>query len=201
MSVAFRWFVIVILAYLLGSIQFGVLISRKKNIDIRSFGSKSTGTTNVFRVLGAKASLFTFLGDCVKGVVSALIGLWVMGRLGACVCGFAVIIGHLFPVFEKFRGGKGVATTIGVCMVLNPILCLVLTVLAVIGVGIVRVVSVFSITAIALFSVINCFLCGGFVPEIILCLAILLLVLWAHRSNIRRIMDGTEFKNRLDFSK
>ena len=201
MDTAFRWFVIVVLSYLLGSIQFGLLISRRKNIDIRSLGSKSTGTTNMFRVLGAKASLLTFLGDFSKGLVSALIGLWVMGNAGVCVCGIAAILGHMFPVFERFRGGKGVATAIGVCIVINPILTMILSALSFIGIAIVRVVSVFSLIAIVLFAVINCLLSGGNGMQIIFSVLLAALILWAHRSNISRMKDGSEFKNKLDFSR
>ena len=109
----FKWILVLVVSYLLGCFQTGVAISRYNNVDIRSKGSKSTGTTNVFRVMGAKASLLTFVGDILKGVLSCLLGLWLLGNAGASMAGIAVVVGHMFPVFSKFRGGKGVATSLG----------------------------------------------------------------------------------------
>ena len=102
---ALKWILVLLLSYLLGCFQTGVIISRTKNVDIRSKGSKSTGTTNVFRVLGAKASLLTFVGDILKGVLACLLGMWLLGNAGASMAGLAVIVGHMFPVFSRFRGG------------------------------------------------------------------------------------------------
>ena len=168
-------------------------------MDIRAHGSKSTGTTNVFRVLGAKASLVTFVGDVLKGVLACLLGLWLLGNTGASLAGIAVVLGHMYPVFYKFKGGKGVATSLGTSLVLNPLLGLILLAVSAVGIAITHVVSVFSIVSLVAFGLINPFLCKGDVAEIIYSIVLALLVVWAHRTNIKRLLSGTE--NKLDFSR
>ena len=196
---ALKWILVLLLSYLLGCFQTGVIISRTKNVDIRSKGSKSTGTTNVFRVLGAKASLLTFVGDILKGVLSCLLGMWLLGNAGASMAGLAVIVGHMFPVFSRFRGGKGVATSLGTSLVMNPALGLILLAVSAVGIAVTRIVSIFSILSLIAFAVFNSFLCGGDGFEIAYSIAAAALVVFAHRSNIQRILSGTE--NRLDFSR
>ena len=196
-----KWIVVVLGAYLLGCIQTGVIISKLNHVDIRSQGSKSTGTTNVFRVMGAKASAITFVGDCLKGVLACLAGNWLLGNAGASIAGMMVVVGHMLPVTSRFKGGKGVATSIGTSIVLNPWLGLALFAAGLVGVAITRVVSIFSIVCLILFGVLNPFFCGGDVFEIVYSIALALLVTWAHRSNIKRLIDGTEMNNRLDFSR
>ena len=198
---AVKWIIVIVGGYLLGCIQTGVIISRAQNVDIRSKGSKSTGTTNMFRVLGAKASALTFVGDCLKGVLACLLGLWLLGNAGASMAGIAVVVGHMLPVFSKFKGGKGVATSIGTSLVLNPILGLSLLAGGLVGIAITRVVSIFSMVCLVLFGIINPFFCHGDAFEIIYSIVIALLVVWAHRSNIVRLFNGTEMNNRLDFSR
>ena len=196
---ALKWILVLLLSYLLGCFQTGVIISRTKNVDIRSKGSKSTGTTNVFRVLGAKASLLTFVGDILKGVLACLLGMWLLGNAGASMAGLAVIVGHMFPVFSRFRGGKGVATSLGTSLVMNPALGLILLAVSAVGIAVTRIVSIFSMLSLIAFAVVNSFLCGGDGFEIAYSIAAAALVVFAHRSNIRRILSGTE--NRLDFSR
>ena len=194
-----KWILVLVVSYLLGCIQTGVIISGAQHVDIRAHGSKSTGTTNVFRVLGAKASLVTFVGDVLKGVLACLLGLWLLGNTGASLAGIAVVLGHMYPVFYKFKGGKGVATSLGTSLVLNPLLGLVLLAVSAVGIAITHVVSIFSIVSLVAFGLINPFLCKGDVAEIIYSIVLALLVVWAHRTNIKRLLSGTE--NKLDFSR
>ena len=194
-----KWFLVLVVSYLLGCIQTGVIISGAQHVDIRAHGSKSTGTTNVFRVLGAKASLVTFVGDVLKGVLACLLGLWLLGNTGASLAGIAVVLGHMYPVFYKFKGGKGVATSLGTSLVLNPLLGLILLAVSAVGIAITHVVSIFSIVSLVAFGLINPFLCKGDVAEIIYSIVLALLVVWAHRTNIKRLLSGTE--NKLDFSR
>ena len=194
-----RWILVLVVSYLLGCIQTGVIISGAQHVDIRAHGSKSTGTTNVFRVLGAKASLVTFVGDVLKGVLACLVGLWLLGNTGASLAGIAVVLGHMYPVFYKFKGGKGVATALGTSLVLNPLLGLILLAVPAVGIAITHVVSIFSIVSLVAFGLINPFLCKGDVAEIIYSIVLALLVVWAHRTNIKRLLSGTE--NKLDFSR
>lgn len=194
-----KWILVLVVSYLLGCIQTGVIISGAQHVDIRAHGSKSTGTTNVFRVLGAKASLVTFVGDVLKGVLACLLGLWLLGNTGASMAGIAVVLGHMYPVFYKFKGGKGVATSLGTSLVLNPLLGLILLAVSAVGIAITHVVSIFSIVSLVAFGLINPFLCKGDVAEIIYSIVLALLVVWAHRTNIKRLLSGTE--NKLDFSR
>lgn len=194
-----KWILVLVVSYLLGCIQTGVIISGAQHVDIRAHGSKSTGTTNVFRVLGAKASLVTFVGDVLKGVLACLLGLWLLGNTGASLAGIAVVLGHMYPIFYKFKGGKGVATSLGTSLVLNPLLGLILLAVSAVGIAITHVVSIFSIVSLVAFGLINPFLCKGDVAEIIYSIVLALLVVWAHRTNIKRLVSGTE--NKLDFSR
>ena len=194
-----KWILVLVVSYLLGCIQTGVIISGAQHVDIRAHGSKSTGTTNVFRVLGAKASLVTFVGDVLKGVLACLLGLWLLGNTGASLAGIAVVLGHMYPVFYKFKGGKGVATSLGTSLVLNPLLGLILLAVSAGGISITHVVSIFSIVSLVAFGLINPFLCKGDVAEIVYSIVLALLVVWAHRTNIKRLLSGTE--NKLDFSR
>ena len=194
-----KWILVLVVSYLLGCIQTGVIISGAQHVDIRAHGSKSTGTTNVFRVLGAKASLVTFVGDVLKGVLACLLGLWLLGNTGASLAGIAVVLGNMYPVFYKFKGGKGVATSLGTSLVLNPLLGLILLAVSAVGIAITHVVSIFSIVSLVAFGLINPFLCKGDVAEIIYSIVLALLVVWAHRTNIKRLLSGTE--NKLDFSR
>jgi len=107
----------------------------------------------------------------------------------------------MFPVFSKFRGGKGVATSLGTSLVMNPVLGLILLAFSAVGIAITRVVSVFSLISIVAFAAINSFLCGGDGFEIAYSIALAVLVVFAHRSNIQRMVNGTEMNNRLDFSR
>ena len=194
-----KWILVLVVSYLLGCIQTGVIISGAQHVDIRAHGSKSTGTTNVFRVLGAKASLVTFVGDVLKGVLACLLGLWLLGNTGASLAGIAVVLGHMYPIFYKFKGGKGVATSLGTSLVINPLLGLILLAVSAVGIAITHVVSIFSIVSLVAFGLINPFLCKGDVAEIIYSIVLALLVVWAHRTNIKRLVSGTE--NKLDFSR
>ena len=194
-----KWILVLVVSYLLGCIQTGVIISGAQHVDIRAHGYKSTGTTNVFGVLGAKASLVTFVGDVLKGVLACLLGHWLLGNTGASLAGITVVLGHMYPVFYKFKGGKGVATSLGTSLVLNPLLGLILLAVSAVGIAITHVVSIFSIVSLVAFGLINPFLCKGDVAEIVYSIVLALLVVWAHRTNIKRLLSGTE--NKLDFSR
>ena len=107
-----RYVLACVLGYLIGCFSTGLLVAKNSGHDIRSEGSKNTGATNVLRVLGVKKGLLTFAGDFVKATCAMLIGAWLLGKNGALLGGFAAVIGHNWPVFYGFKGGKGVACTI-----------------------------------------------------------------------------------------
>ena len=195
-----RSLVILIVAYLIGSIPFGYLIVRTKSGgDIRQTGSGGTGATNVSRRAGKAAGVLTLLLDAAKGAAAVLIAQNVSGSdwVKAAVA-IAVIVGHIFPVWLGFRGGKGVATGVGVFLVLAPIALLCAGVVFVSIVFFTRYVSLGSIMA-AILIPLFVWLQNVFVEPVadlrpLLTAAITgsLLILFAHRGNIGRLVQGTE---------
>lgn len=185
---------IVIIAYLLGSIPFGMIAATQRGIDIRKYGSGNIGTTNVLRTLGAKAAVITLIGDILKGTLAVLIMKGFRGtEIWIALAGLAAIIGHNWPVFLKFKGGKGVATSFGVFLGIWPLAALV-------GAGIwLTVVSIWRYSSLgALVS----FLCLPFLiykfngPNTYIGLSVLvaILIVYRHRDNIKRLWQGTESK-------
>ncbi len=194
-----------LIAYTLGSLNFALILSKKLyGEDIREFGSKNAGTTNMARTYGKKAALFTILGDVLKGVVAALIGSFLMGvTLGGYFAGLMCIIGHIFPVFYKFRGGKGVATAAAVILVVNYQVFLVMISVFILTVLLTRYVSLGSCLAAAIFP----FLTYNFVtvPAVnegipnggfafIFSMLMAILVICKHHTNLYRLANGKESK-------
>ncbi len=200
---------IVVLAYLLGSINFAVIFSKifmKK--DVREVGSGNAGTTNVMRSAGFVPGALTFLCDALKGFVACYVGKMVfqtlsdvrgddLGVLGAYICGLLCMIGHVFPVFFKFKGGKGVATSVGIFSVCAPIaIVLGLAVFAVITLT-TKYVSLASLSAtvvVVVTSVIFRLTDGYLVWQIVLAVCMGLVVFLKHGDNIKRLLNGTENK-------
>ena len=196
--------VVVIIAYLLGSIPFGYLIVRSKiGADIRETGSGGTGATNVSRRAGKAAGIITLVLDALKGSVAVLIARFVVGpSLPAewivTAAAIAVIVGHIFPVWLGFRGGKGVATGVGVFLILAPIALLCAGVLFLAIVWFTRFVSLGSVVAAAIIPLFV-WLQSVFVepvadlrPLLTAALVGAVLIIFAHRTNIGRLASGTE---------
>ena len=201
----------VILAYLLGSISFAIILSKiflKK--DVREMGSGNAGTTNVLRTGGFKLGALTFLGDVLKGLVACIVGKLVFNCVftngdewavyGAFICGIACMLGHVFPIFFQFKGGKGIATSVGIFAICCwPAMLIGINVFAV-GVLITRIVSISSIFAafavvgstMAFSSMIND--SALFWPQAVLASLMGVLVIAKHSSNIKRLLNGTEKK-------
>ena len=201
-----------LVAYLVGSISFSVIISKKMaGFDVREKGSKNAGATNMLRSVGKKAAIFTLLGDALKGVVAVLFAILVGAiakdsdkALLVQIAGIFVVIGHTFPIFFGFKGGKGVATSLGVILTTNWKIGLICLVFALLLMALTRIVSMGSVGAAILFPVLVLFMntnftitegSGYFIYSIILAL----IVIFNHRSNIKRILNGTE--NKLSFKK
>ena len=184
-------------AYCLGSISFAVVVSRLMGLpDPRSYGSKNPGASNVLRTGIKAAAALTLIGDAGKGALA--VGLTVLYTGESTVSGFdaplagaMAFLGHLYPVFHGFKGGKGVATAAGVLLALNP--WLGLGTLATFGiiVAFFRMISLASIIA-AIFSVFYAFFLFGEAPIVPTVAAIALLLVWRHRENIARILRGAE---------
>jgi acyl phosphate:glycerol-3-phosphate acyltransferase len=199
-----RPLLIVIVAYLIGSIPFGYLIVRRKlGGDIRETGSGGTGATNVSRRAGKAAGVLTLVLDALKGGVSILIARLILGPSVAvdwwvAAAAIATIAGHIFPVWLGFRGGKGVATTVGVFLIIAPVALLCAGVLFVAIVSLTRYVSLGSIVAAAAIPLFI-WLQSVFVepvadlqPLLLAAIAGALLIVFAHRENIRRLTRGIE---------
>ena len=199
-----------IVAYLVGSISFSVIFSKKMaGFDVREKGSGNAGTTNVLRTVGKKAAILTLICDVLKGVAAVLFA-YVIGLIAkenndilVQLAGVFVIIGHTFPIFFKFKGGKGIATALGVLLITNWNIGLICLVFALLLMALSRMVSLGSISAAILFPVLVVFMQSNayLVPGnyFIFSIVIALLVIFNHRSNVKRLLSGTE--NKLDFSK
>lgn len=179
----------VLIAYLLGNISPSILLAKAKGIDIKREGSGNAGTTNALRVMGKKAGAITLVVDVLKGVAAVLLGGLVCGHLCAMCCVLAAMLGHIWPVFYRFKGGKGVATAFGALLGLNPLLALLALAIVVIVVLISKRMSVGSIVVALVFPA----LCRLLEPDFALpgcALAILIIV--KHRSNLKRLFRGEE---------
>lgn len=188
-------------AYLLGSIPAGYLAGRVKGIDIREHGSKSTGATNVLRVLGPWPAAVVFLVDVLKGAAAVLLARWLVSAIGepswepwaVCLAGLTAILGHARPVWLNFAGGKSVATGLGVLLAVSwPVGLGGLAVFA-IALAIWRIVSLGSILA-SVTATILVFALGNPLPYQLLVIAGALYVIVRHRANIGRLLAGTEPK-------
>ncbi len=209
------YIIMAIIAYAIGSINFSVIISKKMaGFDVREKGSGNAGSTNVLRTVGKKAAIITLICDILKGVISVLIALLVGKIAGESansaivveIAALAVVIGHTFPIFFGFRGGKGVATSLGVILVVNWKIGLICLVFALALMALTRMVSLGSISASVLFAVLTIFIRDSYIGGIdfdfsFIIFGILLaaLVIFNHRSNLKRIINGTE--NKLSFKK
>ena len=190
-----------ILGYLLGCIPTGVAISRfYARTDIRKTGSGNTGTTNVLRTLGWLPSILTLVGDALKGVAAALIGRWLGGEIGMLLGSLFAVLGHDFPVFTRFKGGKGIATSLGVTIVISPPVAPCLVLIVVLVVALTRMMSLGSLIA----SISYPLLFWAFMPAdgnrlYRMCFAVVLMLLsfFCHRANIARLFRGEE--NKLNF--
>jgi glycerol-3-phosphate acyltransferase PlsY len=187
----------VLAAYLVGSLSFAVIVSRLMGLaDPRSYGSKNPGATNVLRSGNKAAAVLTLVLDALKGYVPVLLALLWRDRLGLselviAMVGLAAFLGHLWPVFFRFEGGKGVATAAGVLLALNPHLGLATLVSWVIVAFFLRYSSLASLVAAVFASFYQLLVWGGG-DLMVAILPMSLLLIWRHAGNIRRLLDGTE---------
>jgi glycerol-3-phosphate acyltransferase PlsY len=199
---------LLLIAYLLGSIPFGlILVKVVRGQDVRLSGSGNIGATNVARSSGAPLGIATLLLDALKGYAAVAVAILVARRnvmeveMVAASAALCAILGHVFPVWLKFRGGKGVATGVGAFIGLAPRAVLVVLALFLVIVLIFRYVSLGSIVASAMFPVLAFFLYRGrsSVTDFLVMAGASLLIIVKHKANIRRLLNGTE--NRLQFHK
>lgn len=206
------YIIVGLVAYLLGSISFSVIISKKMaGFDVREKGSGNAGATNMLRSVGKKAAALTLLCDALKGVVAVLFAVLV-GKIAknsdkallVQIAGILVVVGHTFPVFFGFKGGKGVATSLGVLLVTNWQIGLICLVFALVLMALTKMVSMGSVGAAILFPVLVLFIHSNYIVTegssyLVYSIILAVLVAFNHRSNIQRILNGTE--NKISFKK
>lgn len=204
--------IMALIAYLIGSVNFSIIISKKMaGFDVREKGSGNAGTTNMLRSVGKKAAALTLICDILKGVVSIIIAI-ILGNivkdinreLLLQIAGVAVVLGHTFPIFFGFKGGKGIATSLGILLMSNWQIGLICLVFALVLMILTRMVSLGSCAAAVLFPVLTLFINEHYTVltegksgkvYFIYSLILAVIVLYNHRENIKRILNGTE--NRL----
>lgn len=204
-----------VIGYICGLFQTGYLYGKLHHIDIRQHGSGNAGTTNALRTLGWKAGVITFLGDCLKCIVAVWIAWMIFGKshermfeLLAMYAGVGAVLGHNFPFYLHFKGGKGIAATAGILLAVNPRVAIVAYLTFIVIVVITRYVSLGSIVLVIMFAVGMVIQGEVFGTTLIpperyelygLSLFLMLLAIYKHKANIKRLLNGTE--NKLSFSK
>jgi acyl phosphate:glycerol-3-phosphate acyltransferase len=185
------WVALVAAAYLLGTFPSASIVARASGVDITAVGSGNPGASNVTRALGWRKGLVVFVLDALKGAIATLVGLWIGGRAGGYVLGAAAILGHIFPVTRRFRGGKGVATGAGALVVLHPV---VAAVLAALWLGLSRLTGKAAVASIAAVVATPVALGLSGVPawEFVATLGVCALVAVRHAGNIRRLLRREE---------
>lgn len=187
-------FIAIVIAYLLGSISSSVIVCKiAKKPDPREEGSKNPGTTNVLRLAGKKPALFTLLGDILKGVIAIIIGrLLAQQGFNLSLVAVGVYLGHLFPLFHKFKGGKGVATGFGAILAMSPLVGIIGAVIWVLVAVVFRYSSLAALVAYLVAPFLMLFLSKP--SYFVGILAITVLVFWRHWGNIERLRARTEPK-------
>ncbi len=197
---------LIIFGYFLGNVNFSILLSKFINKDIRKYGSGNPGAINMMRSFGAKMGALTLVTDAIKGAIPAVLGWFLLGKnemysfgedkVGVFIGGLSVVVGHIYPVFYKFKGGKGVASSVGVGFVSAPLVAGIALFCAFIFLLTAKIGAIASFIAIGvplIYSSVIAFK-AGFIAQGVLPLVMFALVLFAHRANIRRILTGKERK-------
>ena len=206
------YILVAIIAYAIGSVNFSIIFSKKfAGFDVREKGSGNAGTTNMLRSAGKGLAALTLICDILKGVVAVLVAFWI-GKIATNVkpeilvqlAGFFAVVGHTFPVYFGFKGGKGVATSLGVLLMTNWKIGLICLVFALVLMAVTRMVSLGSIGAAVLFPVLVLFIHTNFTISegssyFVYSVILAAIVIFNHRANVQRILNGTE--NKLSFKK
>ncbi len=181
------------LGYLIGNIQFAVILSHVMHKDdVRNHGSGNAGSTNMLRVYGKLAGILTFAGDILKGVLGVVIGRLLGGEVCACFGALGVVLGHCYPAFFGFHGGKGAASSLGAITALNPLFGGIVTLIVVIVAAITKTVSAASLAG-TLGYLIMCLIWGSKANKL-LAVALFTIIYLRHKENIIRIIKGSEGK-------
>ncbi|RDW17739.1 glycerol-3-phosphate 1-O-acyltransferase PlsY [Oceanobacillus chungangensis] len=188
-----EYILFVIIAYLLGSIPSALIVGKiGYKVDIREHGSGNLGATNAFRVLGIKAGIIVTLADILKGTIAVLIPLLFDVDLNRLIIGIFAVIGHTYPLFAKFKGGKAVATSSGIILGINPLLFIIMIITFILSLYITKYVSLSSMVTGVISTLVAIFFQD--ISLIILIALLTIFVFYRHRENIKRIRNGTEPK-------
>jgi acyl phosphate:glycerol-3-phosphate acyltransferase len=185
--------ILLIPAYFLGTFPSALLVARVGGHDVLTEGSGNPGASNVARLMGWKAGLIVLAADFGKGAIASGIGLVVAGRGGAFALGVAAVVGHMFPVTRKFKGGKGVATAGGMLIVLYPVIVLILGVVWFVVARVLKLASVGSLLCAVLFPILVA-VAGYGVEEVAAITVLALVVIARHAANVRRLFQGRELR-------
>ena len=184
-----------ILAYLMGSVTFGMIVPRLMGTssDVRKMGSGNVGATNVLRTQGKLQGGLVLAGDLLKGFLASMVGLWIAGFTGGCVAGVCAMLGHCFPLYYGFKGGKGVATAAGVVLALFAKSMLILLPVFILTILLSRMVSLGSLAGVT--ALLLCLLLfRPPAPMVFLSVFTAVMIVWKHKDNMKRILAGTENK-------
>lgn len=192
-----------LIAYLLGSINSAIIVSKiYAHDDVRKYGSKNAGMTNILRTYGKLPAFFTLLGDFLKGVLAVVIGRMIFSAVGIEIidagyaAGFFALLGHLYPVYFGFKGGKGVLTSLGIILVVNPLVFCILLIIFLPVLFITRIVSLVSVTGAILYPfltlVVDLCLRRPALFDFLFAALFSVVVIYKHRGNIQRLLNGTE---------
>ncbi len=185
--------VLLVISFILGSIPFGIIIAKAKGVDLKKVGSGNVGATNVLRSLGKWPAILTLLGDVLKGTAAVAIGRYLgVGPVYEGLAGISAILGHNFSLFLGFRGGKGVATSLGVLSIFSPQTALVTFIIWLVVVIFTKYSSLGAIVSFGLLPI-NILLFNG-KERLLAAVLITILIFIRHRENIQRLMNGTERK-------
>jgi len=190
---------LVVAAYLIGSLSFAVIVSKLMGLDDpRTYGSNNPGATNVLRSGNKKAAALTLLGDALKGLIAVILAQWMAPKLGygnqaIAICTVATTVGHMWPVFFNFKGGKGVATALGILLALNIWMGLGLLAIWLFMAKVVKISSLSALTAASFAPVFAWFLLPNRDYFIAICIIVALLI-WRHKQNIMGLITGKESK-------
>lgn len=185
--------ILVFVAYFVGAINMATIIGRLKGKNIKKLGSGNPGTMNVMRSIGKGWGALTFAFDCAKGVAFALLGKYAIGSdEWMFILGTVAVAGHIFPIYTKFKGGKGVATSLGMFMVATPIAGPCVFVALIIYLLVCKIGFIGSYLAVTALTVINCVKYKSSVAAIVCCLVIWALVIYRHKDNVARFIRGKE---------
>lgn len=189
-----------LMGYGFGCCSTAYLVGKANKVDIRNYGSGNAGTTNALRTLGAKAGLITFLGDLFKAIIPMLLVRYLIfpdteyTELLTLYTGFGVVLGHNYPFWLKFKGGKGIAATAGVMLAFDPWIAIPAVLIFGLSVGVTRYVSLGSLLISTLFPIWVAIIHSGNIHMLVVALIFMASAFYKHKSNIKRLMKGTENK-------